>query len=553
MPLNEGQGADAARLILARECLAPHAVSHWARVTPDAPAIQQVGGKPISYRELDRIARRWAAALRRIGVKRGTHVATLLPNGEHAQHAFLGIGWMAAVEVPVNAALTGSLLQYVLANSDATVLLLLQRDLPRVLELCPSLPLLKTIVVLDAGVALPADTVRMISGEEFLNGVEPAMDLDGPEYRDIAAIMYTSGTTGPSKGVLLPWATLYQTWSGAPEDMLPQGESIYCTLPLVHNSGRSCLQYALKQGARFVWRERFSGSDFWSDVRATGCTAASLVGPMLQFLYSQPARADDADNPLRAIFCGPLIADVESFKKRFDVRVATGYGMTEIGLILQTGWEHGPWQNCGRLRSDYPFPEARIVNEFDEPLGPGQSGELVVRVAAPWSISPGYYGMPEKTADAWRHGWFHTGDVMRRDADGWYYLIDRLKDSIRRRGENISSYEVESVVARYPGVTECAAIAVPAEHGEDEVMVVLQVKDAAAFDYAAFFSWVESQLPKFMCPRYAEAVDALPRNATTQRIKKYELRARGVGAATRDRQSTPRATAQSAKRGAGRG
>lgn len=528
---------DSSQLILPRDCLAPHSVSRWAKVKPDAPAIQPVGGKPLSYRELDQIARSWAAALARIGVKRGTHVGTLLPNGERAQFAFLGIGWLAAIEVPVNTALTGALLQYVLHNADTEVLLVLRQDLQRVLEQCATLPRLKIIVVLDGDAPQHGGAVRMVGGEEFLVGVEPDMNLAGPEYRDIAAIMYTSGTTGPSKGVLLPWATIYQTWSGAPQDMLAEGEGIYCTLPLVHNSGRSCLLYALNKGARFVWRERFSGGDFWNDLRSTGCTAASLVGPMLQFLHAQPPQANDADNPLRSIFCGPLIADVEAFKKRFDVRVATGYGMTEIGLILQTGWEHGPWQNCGRLRTDYPHPEVRIVNEFDEPLAPGQSGELVVRVAAPWALSPGYYDMPEKTADAWRNGWFHTGDVMRCDADGWYYLIDRLKDSIRRRGENISSYEVESVVARYPGVIECAAIAVPAELGEDEVMVVLLVNDPSAFDYAKFFAWVDGQLPKFMCPRYAEAMAELPRNATTQRIKKYELRARGISAATRDRQA----------------
>jgi crotonobetaine/carnitine-CoA ligase len=164
-------------------------------------------------------------------------------------------------------------------------------------------------------------------------------------------------------------------------------------------------------------------------------------------------------------------------------------------------------------------------------------GELIVRSAEPWSLNAGYYQMPEKTALAWRNGWFHTGDAFRADADGWYYLVDRMKDSIRRRGENISSFEVETIVRGYPGVGDCAAIAVPAKLGEDEVMVVIETSDPRGFSPAALLEWLEPRMPRFMLPRYVELVAALPRNATTQRVKKHELRARGVTKATWDRLS----------------
>ena len=169
----------------------------------------------------------------------------------------------------------------------------------------------------------------------------------------------------------------------------------------------------------------------------------------------------------------------------------------------------------------------RVVDENDEPVGVGEVGELVVRSAEPWSLNGGYYGMPEATAAAWRNGWFHTGDAFRFDEDGNYYLVDRLKDAIRRRGENISSFEVENVVRGYPGVADCAAIGVPDEFGDDEVMVIVEASEGATIDPAALHEWLVDRMPKFMLPGLID-VNSLPRNATTQRVRKFELRDRGV-------------------------
>jgi crotonobetaine/carnitine-CoA ligase len=226
---------------------------------------------------------------------------------------------------------------------------------------------------------------------------------------------------------------------------------------------------------------------------------------------------------------------MEDFEQRFDLRVATCYGMTEVPPVIVTGWEHGPWETCGRLIDGYPWPEARVVDEHDRELPPGEVGELIVRTGAPWTLNGGYYGDPAATVAAWRNGWFHTGDAFRRDEDGWFYFIDRMKDTIRRRGENISSLEVETAVTEHAVVEACAAFGVPDTYGEHEVMIAVVSAAGAAVEPADLATWLEERLPKFMVPRYIDMVDELPRNMTSLRVQKYVLRERGVTATTWDR------------------
>jgi crotonobetaine/carnitine-CoA ligase len=249
---------------------------------------------------------------------------------------------------------------------------------------------------------------------------------------------------------------------------------------------------------------------------------------MLAYVHGQPAQPSDGDNPLRSIMCGPMIPEIEEFEQRFGVRVATCYSMTEIGTPLATGWDHGPAGTCGRPRRDYPWTEVRVVNDADEPLPAGQVGELVVRTEEPWALTAGYHHLPERTAEAWRNGWFHSGDAFRYDEDGWYYLVDRMSDAIRRRGENISSFEVEQVVRDHPGVADCAVVGTPAVHGEEEVLVVVEIVPGHGFDPAELRHWLEPRLPRFMLPRFVRVVGGLPRNETSLRVQKFRLRAEGV-------------------------
>jgi crotonobetaine/carnitine-CoA ligase len=509
--------------VLDRVCLAPHAVARWAAETPDALALERVDGDQLTYAELHAEGRAWAAEFERLGVREGTHVATLLPNTLDSHRALIGLGWLRVVEVPLNTAYVGRMLAYTLDHSDTTVLVTTAEFVDRVDEIRDEVPGLESVVVVDA--------------DGFAAGGHSGVgEWDGPEYRDIHSLMFTSGTTGPSKAVITPWAVMYQFWSWVPDDALAPGDGVYCTMPMFHNSGRSAFNYAMVRGARFVTRDRFSATNFWSDVRATDCRTAALIGPMTALLYSAPPESDDADNPLRNVILGPMIPEIDDFERRFGVRTATCYGQTEVGIPVATGWDHGPWANCGRARTDYPWPDAVVVNEHDEPVPVGDVGELVVRSAEPWALNVGYYKMPEQTVAAWRNGWFHTGDAFRVDDDGWYYFVDRLRDTIRRRGENISSFEVESLVAEHDDVLECAAIGVPAVHGEDDVLVAVIVRDPATFDASALVEFLESRMPRFMVPRYVEVVDDLPRTEASMRVRKHELRRSGVTDSTYDRE-----------------
>jgi crotonobetaine/carnitine-CoA ligase len=519
---------------LPRTALGPHALADWAARAPNRTAVRHADGEERSYAELDRSARQWATSLGENGIAPGTHVASFLPNGFDAQIVWLALGWLRAIEIPLNTGLRGALLRHALVASDSEILVTTRTLLERVKEIEHELPTLDRILLVDGEGGDTESRRRVVDLRPGVRDASPA-ELPGPEYRDIAAILFTSGTTGPAKPVLVPWAVIYQNWAWAPEDAIAEGEFAYCAMPMFHNSGRSALNGCLVRGGSFVFREQFSGTHFWDDVRRNDCRLASLVGPMTALLYAAPPREDDADNPLRGILTGPLIPEIERFKERFGLRVVTGYGQTEIGVAVTTNWDHGPWSNCGRKRTDYPWTEVRVVNENDEPLGPGEVGELVVRTAEPWALNAGYYKMPEATAEAFRNGWFHTGDAFHYDEDGWFYLVDRMNDAIRRRGENISSFEVESVVVGHPDVIECAAVSTPAELGEDEVRVVLIARDAASFDPAELVAWLEPRMPRYMLPRYVDVVDALPRNETTGRIKKHELRASGIGPETWDR------------------
>jgi crotonobetaine/carnitine-CoA ligase len=527
--------------MLERRFLAPHAIARWAAETPDAVALEQVGGDRLTYRRLLDETLLWAGAYRRLGVGASDHVATMIPHGLTVPKAWIGLGWLRSIEVPLNTAYVGSLLRYALDLADVTTMVIGVEYFDRLMAIADSLPTLATVIVVGGPLPAVEAPFRLVSEEEFLAGAEPATDIladgGGPDYRDPGAILFTSGTTGPSKAVLSPWALIFQMWSWVPDDALVAGEGLYCAFPMFHNSGKSTFNSCMVRGARYVLRDHFSVATFWDDVRSSNCVLGTTVGPMTALLHAQPPKPDDADNPLRSILLGPMIPEMEDFERRFGVKVATCYGQTEIGAAVSTTFDHGPWATCGRPRTDYPRSEVQIVNEFDEAVGVGEVGELVVRSREPWALNAGYYKMPEKTAEAWRNGWFHTGDAFKVDDDGWYYYVDRMKDAIRRRGENISSFEVENFVLEYPDVADVAAVGVPAEYGEDEVFIMVVAKDRAIFDPAQLVKFLTDRMPKFMIPRYVEVVEDMPRNETSMRVRKDEIRQRGVTDAAWDREA----------------
>jgi crotonobetaine/carnitine-CoA ligase len=524
-------------LLLDRLMLAPHALRRWSEDAPGRVALQHVDGEALTYAELDLEARSWADGLRRLGIGAGTHVGTFLENRFDSFRVMLGLSWLKAIEVPVNAAYTGAILEHAVGHADVTTLVTSATLVERVVEMVPRLPHLRQVVLVDEPEEAPAmQGVRVVGRDAVLDEAEPAEDLEGPECWDVAALLYTSGTTGPSKAVVMPWGAIYQNWSWVPLDAFGPGEGLHCALPLFHNSGRSGFNTVLARGGRFVMRDRFSATNVWDEVRRTDCRALALVGPLTGLLYAAPPREDDTDNPVRSVILGPMIPQMEEFERRFGVRVCVAYGQTEIGCPVTSDWDHGPAASCGRVRTSYPWPEVRIVDEHDTPVGAGTSGEMVVRAAAPWALNLGYYKMESETVTAWRNGWFHTGDVFTCDSEGRFYFVDRLKDAIRRRGENISSFEVETCVSEHPGVGECAAVGVRTELGDEEVLVAVIPHEGATVDPAELVRWMEGRVPAFMIPRYVDVVDELPRSETTGRVRKEPLRDRGVTSGTWDRQ-----------------
>jgi crotonobetaine/carnitine-CoA ligase len=257
------------------------------------------------------------------------------------------------------------------------------------------------------------------------------------------------------------------------------------------------------------------------------------MGAMSHFLWAQEPRSDDRDNPLERAIMLPVLPQWRAFEERFGIKVRTCFGMTEASPPFGTGWDIEDPRSCGRLRAGYAV---RIVDEHDFEVPVGEVGELIIRHDEPWTLSQGYFGMPEKTATSWRNGWFHTGDAFRQDKDGNYFFIDRFKDAIRRRGENISSFEVEAHVNTHPDVSESAALAVPSEWSEDEVKIVVVLNNGSELAAKSLASFLTDTMPAFMVPRYIEFVDSLPKTDATLRVKKNELRVDALNAKTWDRE-----------------
>ncbi len=490
----------------------PELVAHRAATSPDEVFLRDVHGASITYAALHEDALRWASALEGAGITAGSAVGSMLPNGIDTYAVWMGTAWLHAMEVPINVELRGSVLHHVLTDARVEVLVVHVDVLDRVTSLDAEMPDLRHVVV----VGTPENT--------FLAGADTGAHREPPRGHDIASVLYTSGTTGPSKGVLVPWAQLragsVPTMRFATND---GADRFYATGSPSHVVSKGAfMTMALTQG-QLVVRPAFSLTEFWSDVRRFGIRSTVLVGAMADFLLAAEPATDDAETTLTNVLMAPVTRRVDEFNTRFGTRAWTAYNMTEISVpFASEGWGIDDAASCGTLRTDFPFYEARLVDEHDHEVPAGEVGELIVRTGEPWTLNAGYLHRPEATAKAWRNGWFHTGDAFRRDVEGRYYFVDRMKDTIRRRGENISSFEVEAEVVLHPHVAECAAVAVPADEIEDEIKVVVVESDAGALDPADLIAFLTSRVPRYMVPRYVEIVAELPKTQTL-RVQKGGL------------------------------
>lgn len=471
-----------------------------------------------------------AGGLEQLGVREDESVLLMLDNHLDAVIAWWALALTRRVEVPVNTAYRGSILVHVGQNSGARAIVIDAVYLPVLAEVIARLPRLEHVIVRGAAkVALPAG-LRAHRWEE-LRGPR-ALPVELAPW-DLMGIMYTSGTTGPSKGVRVTHAHAYGY--AAPAVLgraLPDDVSLV-TLPLFHIGGQWAGVYnSLIAGGSSVVLPRFSATTYWDDVRRYGCTYTLLLGAMANFLYQQPAREDDRSHGMRQVLMVPVVPQLKEFQERFGIdTVATAYGLTEGSTALIAPQGAARPGAVGIPRPDF---EVRLVDEHDVEVAAGKAGELLIRPREPWSVMDGYHDMPEATVSAWRNQWLHTGDAFRVDTDGQYVFVDRMKDAMRRRGENVSSFEVEKEIMEHPAVLEAAVVGVPSAATEDDILACVVLRPGARLEADTLLDFLEARLPYFMVPRYVDFLPELPKTPTAK-IRKQALRERGVTAACHDR------------------
>lgn len=489
-----------------------------------------------SYGDFAQATRRIAAGLAATGVGHGDKVAIMLSNRPEFLLSWFALSRLGAVEVPVNTAHRGTLLHYILAQAECSALIVEPAFVEQLADIVSDLPLLRTLIVVDGDDdrAWPLPIVAF----SVLEDTPPPQAPAPVSGSDAMAIIFTSGTTGPSKGVVLPQAyALRQAEIIVEACAYTAADCLYNALPLFHGNAQFLSTMpALVAGAQMVLARKFSASGFWEDVRRHGCTEFNYIGGILPILMKAEPSPDDAHSGLRLMMGAGCPADLfHAFEQRFDLKLVEGYGMSEIGIPFINRIDDRKAGSCGRAGDTH---DAMIVDDDGHAVRDGQAGELLIRPRHRNGMMTEYYRMPEATVAAWRDLWFHTGDALRRESDGRYYFVDRKKDALRRRGENISSHEVERGVAQHPAVLEAAAVAVASELGEDEVLVCLTLRPGLSLAPIDLLAQCVRDMALFMVPRYIRILDALPKTPT-ERVQKFALRAEGVTPDTYDREDDP--------------
>lgn len=498
-----------------------HAFDRVVRQTPDKTAHIGADGTYTFAQSRER-ALRITAGLGALGVGRQQTVAVLMDNSLDLMHTWIGIGLGGFVEVPINSAYVGDFLTHILNDCGARVAIVDAAYLERLVAVADRLTFLEVVVV--RGEAHATGRFRAVRFDDLLSSAPASPEPNRPD--ELIGYMYTSGTTGPSKGVLTTHAHAYTYASREDRDRPTADDRILVTLPMFHLGGQWYGAYqALVHGATCVVQPGFSVSGFWPTVREHGITYTLLLGAMAEMLQQQPPQPDDADNPLELAVMAPLASDIEGFCTRFATTAEPVYGMSEVGWVLGVDYADLKPGGAGLPREGC---ELRVVDPAGADVAPGEVGELWVRPESPLMVLAGYHGLPEKTAQTIVDGWVHTGDAFRVDEDGHFFFADRMKDALRRRGENVSSFEVERVINTYPAVLESAVVAVPSELSEDDIKAVIVPREHETIDPRELIRYLAGEMPYFMVPRYIELVDQLPKTPT-QKVHKHVLRDRGTG------------------------
>jgi crotonobetaine/carnitine-CoA ligase len=484
------------------------------------------GEQRYSYADAHDLSNRYANGFRELGVRKGDHVAVMLPNCPEFIWTIWGLGKLGAVTVPLNTASRGEMLRYFITQSDSSYVVVSAEWSDRVAEALGGDHRVRAFCTLDgAGTRLADSGAECVDLAAFAAAPAGEPDRNAVLAGDPQYIMYTSGTTGPSKGVISPHSqahgvgrSLARNFGYCPDDVL------YTCLPLFHGNALWYSAYAaLWADCALAVSPRFSASSFWDEIRAAGATQFNSLGAMTNILLRAPASPRDREHCVRQAMIVPLSREsYRDVSERFGVKVTSLYAMTETFAVTMFTPEDSEAKgaSAGKPRG---LAEVQIVSDEDDPLPVGEVGEICVRPCERGIIMSGYYKMPEATVRDTRDLWLHTGDRGRLDQDGYLYFVDRKKEAIRRRGENISAYEVEMLIARHPSVLEVAAVPVASELSEDEVMVYVVCRDGHEVSEEELVRFANRNMAHFMVPRFVHFIDALPKTAS-EKIEKYKLK-----------------------------
>jgi crotonobetaine/carnitine-CoA ligase len=521
-----------------------HVIRHHASERPEAVCLELPEERAEwTYAQALERSEHVASGLYDAGAHEGDRVILMAGNSSRFVFTWWGTAVGGLVEVPINTNYEGEFLRHQLQIAQARFAVIDDVYAERWAAIAEQARGVERFWVIDTGAGIRDKAVALLRENGWQASawddlcVAGRVDLPRPRPQDLGAIFYTSGTTGPSKGVAMPQSQLYFFAQIVVSLMRLTPDDVYLTTtPLFHGNATFMAVYpAIVAGGKAVVRSKFSASRWIDHVRESGVTVTNFVGVMMDFAWKQSPRDNDLDNKLRAVYAAPTAATiVDAFKERYGIEAfLDAFGLTETCAPIMSPYGIDRPPGAAGLANSEWFDIRLVDPETDREVPVGEVGELIVRPVHPWTCSNGYYNMPEKTVEAWRNLWFHTGDALRRDDAGWYYFIDRYKDALRRRGENISSYEVEQAILGHPAIVEAAVLGVPAdqEAGEDEVLAV--VVASCAVDPAEILAWCEGRIPAFAIPRYLRVVDVLPKTPS-EKVRKAVLREDGVTSDTYD-------------------
>lgn len=488
------------------------AIEYW----PDRVFLK-IDGQDITFSQFEDQVGRLAAGLSDIcGINAGDRVSVFMRNSLACEHTWFSANRLGAIWVPINTEFRGLSLEHAVNLADAQVYVV-DEDLYEILTTA----LLKAGI--DATVVVASNEDAKGSGlwlsDLYLDRKAPTVDV---KFSDISALLYTSGTTGRSKACMLSHRYFTSQARIAIRDFgLTEADVLYCPFPLFHADATALTTVpALLVGGTAAISRRFSASRFWDEIREAGATVFDFMGATLSILAKAEPKPNDADNPVRLAWGVPVPESVDLFEKRFGLTVVELYGSVEANIpITQHFSQPRVPGSCGRVVEEF---EIIVADEFDQEVAPGEPGELLIRPKVPWITFSGYYENPDASTSALRNMWFHSGDLVRMDVDGNVFFIGRKKESIRRRGENISSFEVEEGIREHPSVLDCAAFGVKSDLTEEEVKVSIVVKAEAALTEKEVWEFCYATMARFQVPRYIEFVTDLPKTPTGK-VEKFRL------------------------------